>query len=137
MSHGKFKKIQSRKTEIKISWIECSDPKLLPTIESALIKYFNPELNARGKQYTAGQIKKRKINTKLGNCKVKKLCINEYGNFTSPYAEPLASKPISVRLPVSMDAAVRELAGDELSEWIRGAIAARLEQEKARTPRAN
>jgi hypothetical protein len=29
-----------------------------------------------------------------------------------------------------MDAAVRELAGDELSEWIKQAIAARLEQEK-------
>jgi hypothetical protein len=59
------------------------------------------------------------------------------GKFCSPHPEPLAKRTIGVRLPVSMDAAVRELAGDELSEWIRGAIAARLEQEKARIPRAN
>lgn len=52
------------------------------------------------------------------------------GKFLSPNPEPLAKKAVFARLPVSMDAAVRELAGDDLSAWIREAIAARLQQEK-------
>lgn len=43
--------------------------------------------------------------------------------------EPMAKKVIGVRLPVSMDAAVRELAGDDLSQWIREAIAEKLARE--------
>ncbi len=61
---------------------------------------------------------------------MRKQPFDKRGKFGSPYPEPLAKKIIGVRLPVSMDAAVRELAGDDLSEWIREAIAARLEQEK-------
>lgn len=61
---------------------------------------------------------------------MKKQPFDKRGKFSSPYPEPLAKKIIGVRLPVSMDAAVRELAGDDLSEWIREAIAARLEQER-------
>lgn len=34
------------------------------------------------------------------------------------------------RLPVSVDIALRELAGDELSDWIREAIAEKLEREQ-------
>lgn len=34
------------------------------------------------------------------------------------------------RLPVSIDTTVRELAGDELSNWIREAIAEKLEREQ-------
>lgn len=43
--------------------------------------------------------------------------------------EPMAKKVIGVRLPVSMDASVRELAGDDLSQWIREAIAEKLARE--------
>lgn len=53
----------------------------------------------------------------------------ETGKFCSPNPEPLAKKVIGVRLPKSMDAVVREIAGDELSEWIREAIASRLRNE--------
>ncbi len=43
--------------------------------------------------------------------------------------EPMAKKVIGVRLPASMDASVRELAGDDLSQWIREAIAEKLARE--------
>lgn len=53
------------------------------------------------------------------------------GYFKTAGSEPLSKNALAVRLPESMDAAVRELAGDDLSGWLREAIAARLEQEKA------
>ncbi len=34
------------------------------------------------------------------------------------------------RLPVSVDTTVRELAGDDLSSWIREAISEKLEREQ-------
>lgn len=42
---------------------------------------------------------------------------------------PLAKKVIGVRLPIDLDAAVRELAGEELSDWVREAIAEKLARE--------
>ena len=30
---------------VRIAWLECSDPSLLPEIEAALIEYFQPSLN--------------------------------------------------------------------------------------------
>ena len=36
---------------------------------------------------------------------------------------------MGVRLPIDMDATVRELAGDDLADWIRCAIAEKLERE--------
>lgn len=44
--------------------------------------------------------------------------------------EPLAQKIIGVRLPVKMDALVREIAGKNLSSWVREAIAEKLEREQ-------
>lgn len=60
---------------------------------------------------------------------MRKQPFDKRGKFGSPYPEPLAKKIIGVRLPVSMDATVRELAGDDLSEWIREAIAEKLARE--------
>lgn len=37
---------------------------------------------------------------------------------------------MGVRLPIDMDATVRELAGDDLAAWIRCAIAEKLEREQ-------
>ena len=51
------------------------------------------------------------------------------GYFQVKGSEPLAKKAVMARLPVSMDAMVRELAGDDLSEWIREAIAEKIERE--------
>jgi hypothetical protein len=44
--------------------------------------------------------------------------------------EPVAKKPLTVKLPVSMDEAVREIAGDNLASWVREAIAAKLATEQ-------
>lgn len=54
------------------------------------------------------------------------------GYFKISGSEPLAKNVLAVRLPESMDAQVRELAGDDISGWLREAIAARLAQEKSR-----
>lgn len=51
------------------------------------------------------------------------------GKFCSPNPEPLAKKAVSARLPVSIDTAVRELAGEDLSNWVREAIAEKLARE--------
>ena len=44
--------------------------------------------------------------------------------------EPVDSKPIALRLPRSLEAELREHAGDALAPWIREAIAEKLEREK-------
>ena len=52
------------------------------------------------------------------------------GRFCSPNPEPLGKSIIGVRLPASLEAELRQVAGDDLSKWIREAIATRLKQEK-------
>lgn len=44
--------------------------------------------------------------------------------------EPVDSKPITVRLPRSLEAELRQYAGDALAPWIREAIAEKIEREK-------
>lgn len=53
---------------------------------------------------------------------------NKEGKFSSAYVEP-RGKAIAFRLPLSLDTAVREVAGDDLNEWVRKAIAEKLERE--------
>lgn len=50
------------------------------------------------------------------------------GKFGSPYKEP-RGKAIALRLPQSLDEAVRAAAGDNLKSWIEDAIALKLKQE--------
>lgn len=50
------------------------------------------------------------------------------GKFGSPYKEP-RGKAIALRLPQSLDEAVRAAAGDDLKSWIEDAIALKLKQE--------
>lgn len=45
--HQKMKHLRTRKTSLKIAWLECSDSDLMPAIEKALIAYFHPELNGK------------------------------------------------------------------------------------------
>lgn len=52
------------------------------------------------------------------------------GYFTVEGAEPLAKRPIAVRLPESLDTELREIAGDDLSNWIRKAVLERLNKDK-------
>ena len=44
--------------------------------------------------------------------------------------EPLAKRPIALRLPESVDKELREIVGDNLTEWLRQAIAYQVEGEK-------
>lgn len=51
--------------------------------------------------------------------------------FISTNSEPMAKKPMAVRLPRSMDEKVRRLAAERgigVGEWIREAIAAQLKE---------
>ena len=52
------------------------------------------------------------------------------GYFTVEGNEPLAKRPIAVRLPESLDIELREIAGDDLSNWIRKAVLERLKKDK-------
>jgi hypothetical protein len=51
------------------------------------------------------------------------------GYFEVKGSEPLAKKAVMAGLPVSMDEKVRQLAGDDLSNWIRQAVAEKLARE--------
>jgi hypothetical protein len=51
------------------------------------------------------------------------------GYFTVVGKEPLSKKILAVRLPESLDAQARQVAGDDLSGWLREAIAEKLERE--------
>jgi len=44
--------------------------------------------------------------------------------------EPVAKLALAVKLPISMDAAVRERAQGNLSAWLKEAIAEKLEREQ-------
>lgn len=51
------------------------------------------------------------------------------GKFRSLNPEPLGKKIVGIRLSPSMEAEVRQIAGDDLSQWIRQAIAEKLARE--------
>lgn len=53
------------------------------------------------------------------------------GKFRSPCSEALDPTPLSVKLTASMKQEIRQIAGSDMSAWIREAIISRLEQEKA------
>jgi hypothetical protein len=125
-NHDKFKSIKLR-TRIRLAWLECSDISLLKGIESALIKAFQPELNKTG----IPKVKPAKTPRSVVKSPraMKRYHFDDQGNFKSPNPEPLAKRVIGVRLPMSVDARVRQLAGDELAEWVRQAIAEKLARE--------
>lgn len=50
--------------------------------------------------------------------------------FKSSIDGELAEKPIAVRLQRAVDAAVRAMPSSERSEWLRSAIAEKLEREQ-------
>ena len=55
------------------------------------------------------------------------------GYFEVKGSEPLAKLALSVRVPESMDVQVRQIAGEDLSSWLRSAIAEKLTRELLQT----
>lgn len=53
-NHPITHQFQDKALSIRIAWLECSDPKLLPTIELAVIQFFQPVFN----QWLPGSSKK-------------------------------------------------------------------------------
>lgn len=43
--------------------------------------------------------------------------------------KPLGKKPLAVRVPEDMDSALRRVAGNDVSAWVREAIAEKLARE--------
>ena len=52
-----------------------------------------------------------------------------FGKFVTD-KEPVVSKPISIRLPPSLEAELKAVAGDKIASWIREAISEKLERDK-------
>jgi excinuclease UvrABC nuclease subunit len=44
IAHHRYSQLQGF-NNVRIAWLECSEPSLLPEIETALIEYFQPSLN--------------------------------------------------------------------------------------------
>ncbi len=54
---------------------------------------------------------------------------DEQGRFISLNPEPLADKALSVRLPVSIDAIIRSLPGDQRADWLRRVLCEAAQRE--------
>ena len=52
------------------------------------------------------------------------------GYFNAMGDEPLSRQQIGTKLPLSLEKEVRQVAGDNLSAWIREAIIEKLEREQ-------
>jgi hypothetical protein len=53
---------------------------------------------------------------------------SDIGTFVSPYDEPRSNKPVSVRLPKSLDRAVR--SKENYSQWIIDAVREKFQREE-------
>lgn len=51
------------------------------------------------------------------------------GKFRLVESEPISKKQIGVRLPLSMEEKLRQIAGKDMSAWVREAIAEKLERD--------
>lgn len=102
---------------VRIAWIQVSEPQLLPLIEDALIKYFKPLLNQRNVK-----VRKRYSDKKQGNP-------NPKYKFKTDSLSPVAKSCISVKLDKEHDKYVRSLPNR--TEWLRKAIARQVEEDLA------
>lgn len=65
--------------------------------------------------------------------KERQLCFDEQGNFKSPNPVRLSKKVRGIRLPVDLEPIILELAGDDLSGWLRQAAIEKADRETKRT----
>lgn len=114
---------------VKIAWLEIDKTKSLNLTEKRLIGYFKPELNIKSIGFELPKKRKRAKNDSSET----KYHFDTQGNFKSPNPEPMAKRIIGVRLPVSVDLEVREVAGEALAEWVRQAIAEKLARDRQPT----
>jgi len=61
--------------------------------------------------------------------KKKDLHFDDQGNFKSPNPVRLSKKVRGVRLPVDLEPIIIELAGDDMSEWLRQAAIEKADRE--------
>ncbi len=54
---------------------------------------------------------------------------NEQGRFISQNPEPLADKALSVRLPVSIDAVIRQMPSEQRAAWLRSVLSEAVKRE--------
>lgn len=59
----------------------------------------------------------------------KQFCFDEQGNFKSPNPVRLSKKVRGIRLPIDLEPIILELAGDDLSGWLRQAAIEKAERE--------
>lgn len=67
-SHPRKYQFKDTTSAIKIAWLKCSDPKLLPSIEIALIHFFKPEFN---ESLPGSNTKLAKLRTRAGLTQIK------------------------------------------------------------------
>ncbi len=111
-NHHLLTRLQSRGAEIRLAWLECSEPALLPGIEAALIEWFDPKFNRRVKP----KGNPRPVQTEEFKAK-RYHAVGEI-----PGNQPLAKKATGVKLPVDVDAAIRALPMKERVMWLRRVI---------------
>lgn len=64
---------------------------------------------------------------------MKKLYFDEQGNFKSPNPVKLSKKVRGIRLPIDLEPIIIELAGDDLSGWLRQAAIEKADRETKQT----
>ena len=63
---------------------------------------------------------------------MKKLHFDEQGNFKSPNPVRLSKKVRGVRLPVDLEPVIIELAGEDISAWLRQAAIEKADRDTGR-----
>lgn len=61
--------------------------------------------------------------------KERRLEFDEQGNFKSPNSVRLSKKVRGVRLPIDLEPIIIELAGDDISAWLRQAAIEKADRE--------
>jgi GIY-YIG catalytic domain len=95
--------------EVKITWLEVSDPGLLPVVEKALIQYFKPQLNGQ-----SVAVHQRKQNLERADYKTR---FKNSDGITN-----LSKNTIGVKLPKDIHAVIRAMRACDRSVWLRRII---------------
>lgn len=109
LSHDKLKKFKSRVTPLRVAWLECSEITLLHEIETALIAWFEPELNqiSAGKKIKRERIPSGALRHKVGELiKARKLTYSKFARASGigmQTAKQLYEDPCYLLKPVTLE----------------------------------